>query len=159
MFLQTVAFITSCEILWVSFVLAVYRKLFLAKSIIRRIRESRIRIGEYSENVTESFLQIRVKILEFSGACWWFCDGFCNNVLVLGIYKKVLDTRKVCSIIITNSLRSQTKVWKLATLQPRNYRFYRNGNFCKGTKVHKIIAKVGGRVVLVKSPLFFVVYL
>ena len=58
------------------------------------------------------FLQNRVKILEFQGACWWFCDGMCKNVLVLGIYEK--SSRKVCSI--TKSLRSQTKVWKLATL-------------------------------------------
>ena len=35
-----------------------------------------------------------------------------KNVLVLSIYKK--SSRKVCSI--TKSLRSQTKVWKLATL-------------------------------------------
>ena len=36
----------------------------------------------------------------------------CEKVVVIGIYKK--NSGKVCSI--TNSLRSQTKVWKLATL-------------------------------------------
>ena len=36
----------------------------------------------------------------------------CEKVVVIGIYKK--NSGKVCSI--TNSLRSQTKVWKLTTL-------------------------------------------
>ena len=43
------------------------------------------------------------------GVLWWNAK---KNVVVSGIYKK--SSRKVCNI--TNSLRSQTEVWKLATL-------------------------------------------
>ena len=42
----------------------------------------------------------------------------CEKAIVLGIYKK--NSGKVCSII--NSLRSETKVWKLATVDV----FYNN---------------------------------
>ena len=66
----------------------------------------------FLSEVTEIFLQNRVKTLEFEGACWWFCDGCAKKLLVLSLYKK--SSRKVCSI--TKSLRSQTKVWKLVTL-------------------------------------------
>ena len=38
----------------------------------------------------------------------------CEKVIVFGIYYKKKSRGKVCSI--KNSLRSQTKVWKLATL-------------------------------------------
>ena len=48
----------------------------------------------------------------FAKYSWLFCDGMCKEVLVLGIYNK--SSRKVCSV--TKCLRSQTKVWKLATL-------------------------------------------
>ena len=32
----------------------------------------------------------RVKIFEFYGAFWWFCDGISEKILVLGKYKKVV---------------------------------------------------------------------
>ena len=66
----------------------------------------------FLSEVTKIFCKIESRFLNSRVLAGGFVMGCAKKVLVfLGIYKKC--SRKVCSI--TKSLRSQTKVWKLAT--------------------------------------------
>ena len=65
----------------------------------------------FLSGVTEVFCKIESKLLNSRVLAGGSVMGCAKKVLVLSIYKK---SSKVCSI--TKCLRSQTKVWKLATL-------------------------------------------
>ena len=44
---------------------------------------------------SQKFLAKLSQKIEFLVACWWFCDGMCETVLVLSIYKKVKEKSAV----------------------------------------------------------------
>ena len=67
---------------------------------------------QFLSRVTKFFCKIESKFFNSRVLAGGFVMGCAKEVLVLSIYKKVVE--KVCSI--TKSLRSQTKVWKLAAL-------------------------------------------
>ena len=66
----------------------------------------------FLSKVTETFCKIELKFLTSKVLTGSFAIGCAKKFLVSSIYKK--SSRKVCSK--TKSLRSQTKVGKLATL-------------------------------------------